>query len=176
MTKRCVSGLNCVGVMTSMGMVVTEGTCRASKTKAGEPCDRTNRVDVTCSGTVGLYCHHEMETDPATGMPRAAATGTCKKIGFAMTGGVCGTLMDGSSVTCQGGDACQRMTDPLTGNPITNMPGTCVADVGEGKPCNTNGDIGPGCLPGHTCVLTNPGISTAGTCRKRVYETLCMKK
>lgn len=174
--KLCVSGLRCVGLMTSGGMVVTEGTCRALKRMEGEICDSRNRNDVDCDSGIGLYCHHEQETNPATGNPQPSATGVCKKRLFAKTGEMCGTLADGTVAVCSGGDACQRTLDPITQRPDTTQPGTCVRDNGDGMPCNTDGNIGPGCLPGHACVLDMPGLSTAGKCRKRTYEVLCNVK
>jgi hypothetical protein len=160
--KRCVSGLTCVGFSRS-GMI--DGLCKKPVSAENEMCDRNNRMLPTCEGRYGLYCFHVNSMDP---------TGTCKKLDFVKTGETCGTLADRTQVTCQNGDTCQRMIDPITNQ--AGAMGVCVARAASGGTCNTNGNVGPGCPVGHSCVLKTPGLGTEGTCVKRDYEMTCKKK
>ncbi len=160
--KFCTAGLVCVG------MPMMDGVCRKPLTMAGAICDRRNRMEPTCDGAVGLFCLHTVAEDP---------TGACAKRKLAKPGEDCGILVDGTSVVCDSGNVCQRPEDPA-GMPgiITYLPmGKCVATAKDGQPCNTNGNIGPGCEPGSRCVAKMPG-STNGSCVKRDFASVCAVK
>ena len=157
--KFCTTGLVCVG------MPMMDGACKKPIATTGAACDRRNRMEPTCDGAVGLFCLHAVAEDP---------TGTCAKRTLAKPGADCGTLADGTSAVCDSGNICQRPEDPtsMPGMIIYAAQGKCVATARADQPCNTNGNIGPGCEPGSRCVLKVAG-ATAGTCLRRDFATVC---
>jgi hypothetical protein len=180
--KLCASGLQCVGFSASM---MTEGKCMPLGAKEGDACDRQGRVAPNCDGTIGLYCNQPYNmTNMTTGAPQyeVGSMGVCKQRVFAKTGQPCGQAMNGDDPACDSGGTCQRPLREATVNmmtvmvPDTNKQGVCVARVGVGMACNTDGNIGPGCGPGQACVRTNimSTTDTSGKCVKRDYEMTCM--
>lgn len=145
----CGSGLNCVGLVTMQGMVVTPGKCTEPVATEGAACSTSsNGPQPTCDGNRGFTCE-------ITDM--VAMTGTCKQRLLAGKGEACG---DAPMPACKNGRTC------------TN--GVCTDRSPAGGPCSTDTKLGPGCTPTlQACVPTISGTSD-GTCQARSYEQLCM--
>jgi len=120
-------------------MKAIEGACRPLLAMAGATCDPGRQTTAGCDGRLGLYCH------PSSRL--------CEMTSLAEAGAPCGPV-DGKFVACKGGAACYR---PGMG------PGTCIAPVGEGAPCNV--DTGPTCIPPTFC--ERAAGSPTGLCRLR---------
>jgi hypothetical protein len=153
----CEAGLTCVGFMMNMGTVTMMGACKPINRMEGAPCDPRRLTAADCDTNYNLYCR-------ATSMK-------CEKRILARPGEPCNSLMDGTSAVCAAGANCVRPLDPATNR--RPAIGTCTADVGDGIPCYTDGNDGPGCQAPLRCVLDAPAATT-GKCRKRDYD-MCAK-
>ncbi len=119
----CKDGDSCVALTGQ-----TNGTCEASVTTVGDPCDSTGVSAPNCDTRLGLRC----------------VQGACTDVTYAGGGDACGTI-NGHVAICEATGTCTGATGAKT----------CVAAAADGSPCDqTNG---PKCLSPARCVVSGAG-------------------
>ncbi len=177
----CGPGLSCV-----RPAAPAPGTCTKLATE-GQACDPKLLAAPDCEARLGLFCQVPAAATTDGGAPAAgdggaaggdggapaagdggvaAAIGKCVKRTLVNAGQPCGTMPDGSSVTCKKGAQCVRPL--IAGTEVRQATGTCVDEVGLDMACGTISADGPRCKIGYRCV-TEAGLTT-GTCKLRVQS------